>query len=115
MKQQVFTDHTDENERIRNAVEEYVEEHDPLYLTKQEISLFAEIVAGTTNRSITSNSMYQCFLKAHGWKSLTVEQIVEILGRSARFDEDSFIEENLVGPRLEIWRKINDYAKISVV
>lgn len=115
VKQQVFTDHTDENERIRNAVENYVEEHDPLYLTKQEIGLFAEIVAGTMNRSITGNSMYQCFLKAHGWKSLTVEQIVEILGRSARFDEDSFIEENLVGPRLEIWRKINDYAKISVV
>jgi len=59
--------------------------------------------------------MYQCFLKAHGWKSLTVEQIVEILVRSSRFDEDSFIEENLVGPRLEIWRRINDYAKISVV
>ena len=115
VKQQVFTDHTDENERIRSAVEEYVELRDPLHLTKQEIDLFAEIVAGTMNRSITSNSMYQCFLKAHGWKSLTVEQIVEILGRSDRFDEDSFIEENLVGPRLEIWRKINDYAKISVV
>lgn len=115
VKQQVFTDHTDENERIRSAVEEYVEQRDPLHLTKQEIDLFAEIVAGTMNRSITSNSMYQCFLKAHGWNSLTVEQIVEILSRSEQFDEDSFIEENLTGPRLEIWRKINDYAKISVV
>lgn len=77
--------------------------------------MFTGIVTETMNGSITNNSMYQCFLKAHGWKSLTVEQIVEILVRSARFDEDSFIEENLVGPRLEIWRRINDYAKISVV
>lgn len=102
VKQQVFTDHTDENERIRNAVENYVEQHDPFHLTKQEINLFTGIVTETMNGSITGNSMYQCFLKAHGWKSLTVEQIVEILVRSARFDEDSFIEENLVGPRLEI-------------
>ena len=112
VKQQVFSDHTDENERIRNAVEEYVEQHDPLHLSKQEIDLFTEIVTGPMNRSVTSNSMYQCFLKAHGWTSLTVEQIVEILSRSDQFDEDSFIEENLVGSRLEIWHKINDYAKI---
>lgn len=115
VKEQVFSDHTDTNERIRNAVEEYVEQHDPFCLTKQEIDLFTEIVSGPISRSITSNSMYQCFLKAHNWKSLTVEQIVEILSRSDQFDDDSFIEENLVGPRLEIWRKINDFSKISVI